>query len=288
MDPQPRLDELARLRARLDAHEAEIARLKRRRRLPSRLIPIILTACLVALIPLATLAANPFNDLNFGSVHNANIDLIYNAGITTGCDPGSAYCPSGNVTREEMASFLARTAGLGTNPPVANAKTALLANDAALLGGQPPTAYARQDAGAQFASLTVNGTIQSPRFKVIQLFSSSAGPLPKNSTAFTTGGGPLLLFINGSAFRAPIDGPGGIGMSVFMDGQSVGVVRAFANETGSHRTLVGTTLLVTNIPAGNHTLTLTAQSGTTTDASDYFSVTVLELPFDCTAGVACS
>jgi hypothetical protein len=29
MDLQPRLDELAHLRARLDAHEAEVARLKR-------------------------------------------------------------------------------------------------------------------------------------------------------------------------------------------------------------------------------------------------------------------
>jgi hypothetical protein len=77
-------------------------------------------------------------------------------------------------------------------------------------------------------------------------------------------------------------------MSVLVDGQSVGVVRVFANETGSHRTLVATALVVTNVPAGNHTLTLTAFDGTATDASDFFSVTVLELSFDCTAGVACS
>ena len=79
--------------------------------------PLGLAALLVALVPLATLAANPFTDLNPGSVHNANIDAIYNAGITTGCDPGVAYCPNGLVTREEMASFLARTAGSATTRP---------------------------------------------------------------------------------------------------------------------------------------------------------------------------
>jgi hypothetical protein len=127
-------DDLADLRARLAAQEvrsaaqeAEIARLKWRRRAPRRALPLLLAALLVALVPLAMLAANPFTDLNPDSVHNANIDLIYNAGITRGCDPDVAYCPNRNVTREEMASFLARTAGLGDNPPVANALTAQLA-----------------------------------------------------------------------------------------------------------------------------------------------------------------
>src|SRR5215212_6319057 len=49
--------------------------------------------------------------------HAGNIGLIYGAGITRGCVPDQEYCPTANVTREEMASFLARTAGLGSNPP---------------------------------------------------------------------------------------------------------------------------------------------------------------------------
>jgi hypothetical protein len=138
-----RPDDFASLRAELAAQRARIAHLERRRRLPRQLLPIALAALLVALVPLATLAATPFNDLT-GGVHDANIEAIYNAGITKGCDPGVSYCPRGNVTREEMASFLARTAGLGGNPPVANAltaQTAVNAANASTFGGQPPSAF---------------------------------------------------------------------------------------------------------------------------------------------------
>jgi hypothetical protein len=112
---------------RLALQEAELATLRRaNRRRPGRatrrgrLVAALAVALLVALVPLSILAANPFTDLT-GGVHDANIDAIYNAGITTGCVPNAEYCPTANVTREEMASFLARTAGLGSNKPVANA-----------------------------------------------------------------------------------------------------------------------------------------------------------------------
>lgn len=63
-------------------------------------------------MPLSIYAANTFTDLQSGSVHNGDIDTIYNLGITTGCVPDTQYCPTNNVTRQEMASFLARTASL--------------------------------------------------------------------------------------------------------------------------------------------------------------------------------
>lgn len=123
-------DELAQLRILVDTQQGRLARLEYpRHHLPRRhlrrFVPVALVTLLLALVPLATLAAGPtFNDLNAGSVHNANIQAIADAGITKGCDPGVSYCPNGLVTREEMASFLARTAGLGGNAPVANARTA--------------------------------------------------------------------------------------------------------------------------------------------------------------------
>src|SRR5918999_1090977 len=104
-------------------HAAELAALRRRLDRPHRrraLLPALCLALLVALVPLSVLAAHPFTDLT-GGVHDANIDAIYNAGVTTGCVPNAEYCPTANVTREEMASFLARLGGLGANPPVANA-----------------------------------------------------------------------------------------------------------------------------------------------------------------------
>lgn len=46
-----------------------------------------------------------------GSVHEADINGIAAAGITTGCGPG-LYCPALSVTREQMATFLARALDL--------------------------------------------------------------------------------------------------------------------------------------------------------------------------------
>jgi hypothetical protein len=67
-------------------------------------------APLSALVPLALLAAGPLTDLDPNSPHNGNIAAIQAAGIIRGCDPPvfTQYCPKNFVTREEMASFLAR------------------------------------------------------------------------------------------------------------------------------------------------------------------------------------
>lgn len=100
--------ELARLRA------ASPAKLRRKGFLGGRLgrsLAVLTTALIIALVPLSIYAANGFTDLQ-GNVHDPDIDTIYNLGITTGCVPNVKYCPTNNVTRQEMASFLARTASL--------------------------------------------------------------------------------------------------------------------------------------------------------------------------------
>ncbi len=48
-----------------------------------------------------------FFDDDDGTPHEANINRAAAAGITAGCAPGR-YCPRASVTREQMASFLAR------------------------------------------------------------------------------------------------------------------------------------------------------------------------------------
>jgi hypothetical protein len=117
------------LLVRVASLEAEVMGLRRRKRRTRRLLPFTLMALLVGLLPLSVLATTPFNDLT-GGVHDANIDAIYQAGVTKGCVPDVSYCPTANVTREELASFLARLGGLGSNPPIANAKTAQTAQSA--------------------------------------------------------------------------------------------------------------------------------------------------------------
>lgn len=54
--------------------------------------------------------APPFTDITTSGFFN-EILWIYYAGITGGCG-GGRYCPSGTVTREQMASFLARALNL--------------------------------------------------------------------------------------------------------------------------------------------------------------------------------
>jgi len=146
--------------ARIVQLEAQVAALlaerrpRPRRRLPRRFLPLALVALFVLLTPLSLLAAAPFNDLT-GGVHDANIGLLYDAGITKGCVPNVSYCPTANVTREEMASFLARTAGLGGNPPVANAKTAQTAE---LATNATNAANAQTAVTAQTATNATNAT----------------------------------------------------------------------------------------------------------------------------------
>lgn len=53
-----------------------------------------------------------FTDDN-GSIFEADIDRLATAGVTRGCNAdGTHFCPNGSVTREQMAAFLHRAAGL--------------------------------------------------------------------------------------------------------------------------------------------------------------------------------
>jgi hypothetical protein len=58
-------------------------------------------------------APNHFRD-DDGSTHEADIDSLFEAGITSGC-AADRYCPSASVTRGQMAAFLYRA--FPTPPP---------------------------------------------------------------------------------------------------------------------------------------------------------------------------
>jgi hypothetical protein len=64
---------------------------------------------------LSGVAPNAFTDDN-GNIHEANINRVAAAGITSGCGQ-NLYCPSANVARDQMASFLARAVGLSGVAP---------------------------------------------------------------------------------------------------------------------------------------------------------------------------
>ena len=60
-------------------------------------------------------AANDHFDDDAGSVHEADINALAEAGVTAGCGPRQ-FCPTRVVSRQEMASFLVRALGLGWVP----------------------------------------------------------------------------------------------------------------------------------------------------------------------------
>jgi hypothetical protein len=65
---------------------------------------------------LAPSAIDAFVDDN-GNIHEANINALAAAGITTGCSPATnEYCPADSVRRDQMASLLARALGLTPLP----------------------------------------------------------------------------------------------------------------------------------------------------------------------------
>jgi Fibronectin type III domain len=118
---------------------------------------------------------------------------------------------------------------------------------------------------------TTGSTVFTPN----NLFAVAVGPLPITSAAFTTSGGTLMVFASGSGSSPVINNT--IGMTVQLDGTSIGTASVPSNEALSHRVFVSSVLLATPA-AGSHTITLQARTGTTTDSFDYFSVTTLELP----------
>jgi hypothetical protein len=100
------------------------------------------------------------------------------------------------------------------------------------------------------------------------------GPLPKSGTMTKSSASSKLLFqASGSAFNA-----GGATMivDVRVNGLTVGQLRAYSNEGSSHKTLVSNSMVVTGLAAGNHSVSLVAAAGTSTDLNDYFDVTAIE------------
>lgn len=81
---------------------------RRARRRASTLLTI--AATLAIAVPMSVLASHQFADVPDGGFHN-DISKIADAGITSGCGGGN-YCPSTNVTRDQMAAFMSRGFGV--------------------------------------------------------------------------------------------------------------------------------------------------------------------------------
>ncbi len=149
----------------------------------------------------------------------------------------------------------------------------------AFVGGNIGIGNASPTALLDIANVTkfgADGSISTPRWNVSEPINNSIAGLPI-VVPFTTGGGSLLLFVSGSGFSNA--GAQVIGVQILIDGIFHGVAQVFTNEALSHKSFTANATLVKGILAGAHTLTLTAMPNTVTDFNDFFSVTILELPF---------
>ena len=119
---------------------------------------------------------------------------------------------------------------------------------------------------------TTTGKLSSPMWRATQVMNQRQGALPQ-SVIFGSGGGMLVIIYSGSGW-----GSGNIGMTLQVDGASVGTTRSFTNEQSSHKAFTTNFAVLPNTPAGNHNLTLVALPGTNTDGNDWYNVVVIELP----------
>jgi hypothetical protein len=107
-------------------------------------------AVIMTIVPLASYAADKFNDVPDSNIFHNDIAWLADAGVTKGCNPpaNDEFCPGSNVSREQMAAFMRR---LAENKVV----------DAGKLDGLDSTDFAPSDmigTSIMTASVAPNGT----------------------------------------------------------------------------------------------------------------------------------
>ena len=141
-------------------------------------------------------------------------------------------------------------------------------------------------ASATFETVTAN-TIKSPTWNVTPVYVNEramALPTPPETNicapkSFKTGGGILLIFASGSG-EAATGKAEVIGMQLLLDNNVVGRVESCVKDPKeAHKTFVTSGLVVPKIAAGQHTLTIKTTKSTQVVQNDFFSITILELPF---------
>ncbi len=72
----------------------------------------IVTVLAAVLAPVAAMASHQFTDVPDSNIFHADIAWLADNGVTLGCNPpaNDQFCPSNNVTREQMAAFMKRLA----------------------------------------------------------------------------------------------------------------------------------------------------------------------------------
>lgn len=102
------------------------------------------------------------------------------------------------------------------------------------------------------------------------IFNQQKGPLPLNATFSAPSDAPMYLEVSGSVWTQTANSL--IGIAIQLDGQAIGTAQIFSNTASTHRAVVPTYIKV-QLKQGQHTLALSAISGSTTvsDVNDFFT-----------------
>jgi hypothetical protein len=207
---------------------------------------------------------------------------------------GTTYAATGGnfILGQSNSASSTTSLSAGTTGPVLRATNTSTGTAAGfnVSAGHPPF---NVNSGTKVTNLNADKLDgkDATNWKVTNLF-ETVGPLPRQGT-YTSSGGKVLIMASGSGYRSSANNSGGlIGMLVKVDGVVQEVPQVLTNERDSHKAFV-TDYATVQLPAGPHTISLEAVNEsacgtvdedpgnycTTTDASDPFNVSVIEVPF---------
>lgn len=101
------------------------------------------------------------------------------------------------------------------------------------------------------------------------IMSQQKGALPITANFSAPSDAPSYLEITGSVWSTTANQM--LGIAVQLDGQAIGNAQIFSNTASTHRAVVPTYIPV-KLQQGQHSLTLSAMSGTTSDFNDFYTV----------------
>ncbi|WP_437322466.1 hypothetical protein [Sorangium sp. So ce394] len=206
--------------------------------------------------------------VSFGSSNRQMLNL-YKEEHGIGVQAGTTYFRSSSI----FAFYKGGAHSEGALEPGTGGTAMLVIKDGDVgIGTNDPGGYKLNVAG----NVNVMGTLRSPMWNVTQVLKQKHGPMPVSGT-FQSSGGTLLVFASGSGITH--SSAATIGMAIKLDKTQVSSANAWSNVQGAHQRFVAESLVLQGIAAGSHTIELSSLFGTDSDVNDYFSVTVLELPF---------
>ena len=218
------------------------------RKVPARTL-LLLAAFALFIVPVVTLAAGGFTDVDDDNVFVADIQWMKDNGITKGCNPpaNTKFCPKNVVTREQMSAFMHRLA----TSKVVDAATAVNADmlDGKTVAKIAPIAVAEVDN-------TLGGT-------------TIATPTTINTLSITVPANGVLIITGTAVIVANADGLYAI--ETYVGGTEIGVVSAADDFTTANDDLDATEWLsyttAAAVTPGTYTVSqkIGRMSGTTGD-----------------------